>query len=291
MWRRVTALAAVGILSWLALSGPALAAVSAPDSSAEAGFASRVQYERTSRGLSGLVQAADLVAVARKHASDMASQQRLFDDPALGQEVQSWQAVGENSGTGSSVDQVHNAFMASPPHRAIILNPSFSEVGIGVVWTGAQLWVAEVFRQPSGAPAHPSPPPPPPNTSAAPPAPVHSASPAPAAPAPAPYVAPRTVRRAAPTSPPPVAPVMTPPTTVTTPAATSAEAAGTVVAAAPAAKAQVLAVSAFRPPRRLARDLVPLAAAAAVLLLALDGGLLAQARRRVYARSKSASRS
>jgi hypothetical protein len=77
----------------------------------------------------------------------MASQQRMFDDPALASHVQGGQAVAENSGEGPSVDSVNAAFMASPSHRDNILGP-YSQVGVGVVWTGSTLWVAEVFRQP-----------------------------------------------------------------------------------------------------------------------------------------------
>lgn len=281
MWRRTVALAVVGILGWLAVSGPAVAAVSAPDASSEAGFASRVQYERTSRGLAGLTETADLVAVARRHANDMASQQRLFDDPNLGQEVQSWQAVGENSGTGGSVDQVHAAFMASAPHRSIILNPSFTQIGVGVVWTGGQLWVAEIFRQPSRAPQSAAAPPPPPAT-----------------PPPAPTPAPRVAPTAAPPPAPPHASVRPAAVPVSaTPAPIVAQVVSTPTTlpvtpiAAPVAEARVLAASTFRPPHHVGRNLLPLTASVAILLLGVDGGLLGKVRRRRYTRIRSASRS
>jgi uncharacterized protein YkwD len=37
------------------------------------------------------------------------------------------------------------AFMASPDHRAVILEPRFRRVGIGVVRRGGFLWVTLVF--------------------------------------------------------------------------------------------------------------------------------------------------
>jgi hypothetical protein len=187
------------------------ATTSAPDSSAEAGFASRIATERGSRGIGGLRMADDLTAVARRHSQEMAAQQHLSDDSNLATEVQGWQSLGGNAGEGPTVDQVHQAFMASPSHRANILEPNFSDLGVGVVWTGSTLWVTEVFRQPttaraaSAAPA-PTPPPatsprtnaPPPTSAPRPQAPRPSVAPTP--PASPPTVAPSTTSSAVPLS-------------------------------------------------------------------------------------------
>ncbi|HWW52599.1 MAG TPA: CAP domain-containing protein, partial [Acidimicrobiales bacterium] len=159
MWRR-TVISGVGALCVVVLAaGVAQAAVSAPDTSSEAAFTQRIGAERSGQGLGPVRVAADLVDVARRHAEDMGNQHRLFDDQNVGNEVQNWQAVGENSGTGPSVASVDQAFMDSPPHRAIILDPRFTEVGVGVVWTGNTMWVAEVFRQPLNSSSPASPPP------------------------------------------------------------------------------------------------------------------------------------
>lgn len=133
--------------------GVARATTSAPDSSSEAAFASKIAMERSSRGIGPLRMADDLTAVARRHSEEMAANQQLSDDPNLATEVQGWQTLGGNAGEGPTVDQVHQAFMASPTHRANILDPSFTDLGVGVVWTGSTLWVTEVFRQPTATSA------------------------------------------------------------------------------------------------------------------------------------------
>lgn len=55
-----------------------------------------------------------------------------------------WCSVGENVGYGSSVAQVHDAFMASPPHKAHILG-SYDRIGTGVYKSGSRYWVTEIF--------------------------------------------------------------------------------------------------------------------------------------------------
>lgn len=188
--------------------------VSAPDPSSEAAFASKIASERSSRGLPPLKLFADLTSVARNHSEQMAAQQQLSDDNNLANEVQNWQSLGGNAGEGPSVDQVHAAFMASPTHRDNILDPNFTDLGIGVVWTGSTLWVTEVFRQEAAAPtaqAASATPPPPPPTAPAPTAPPSTAArpavrPAPAHLAAAPTTAvPATTTPAPPTTPPTVA--------------------------------------------------------------------------------------
>ena len=141
----------------LGLAAPALGVtMSAPDSGSEAAFVSQTNSARADSGLAPLRVADDLTSIARQHAEAMASQQRLFDDPNIGQEVQDWQSVGENSGKGASVDAVQSGFMASAPHRANILG-DYRDIGVGVVWTDSTLWVAEVFRQPQGTAVAPGP--------------------------------------------------------------------------------------------------------------------------------------
>jgi uncharacterized protein YkwD len=56
-----------------------------------------------------------------------------------------WETAGENVGVGASVRGVQRAFMASPPHRANILGPSFDHAAVGVVRAGGVVWVTVVF--------------------------------------------------------------------------------------------------------------------------------------------------
>ena len=45
-----------------------------------------------------------------------------------------WRKLGENVGTGNNVPEVHTAYMASPGHRANVLDPAFTEIGTASVW-------------------------------------------------------------------------------------------------------------------------------------------------------------
>ena len=59
-----------------------------------------------------------------------------------------WCAAGENIAYagGGNADSIHRMWMASPGHRANILNPQFTHVGIGATTDSrGQLWMAQVF--------------------------------------------------------------------------------------------------------------------------------------------------
>ena len=146
------------LVSALFLGIGAIAANPSPE--AEHGFVGRIGDERAAAGLAGYAVAADLVEVARRHAEEMRRQQRLHHNPSLGEDVQGWQAVGENVGVGPTVEAIHQKFMESPSHRDNILSGRFTEVGVGVVVDGDDLWVVQVFRLPqssSGPPPEPAP--------------------------------------------------------------------------------------------------------------------------------------
>lgn len=173
--------------------GPALAATAAASQSttpalssgdAEAGFVSRVAAERRAHGRATLAVVEELAAVARRHSAAMAADNRVYHNPALAEQVQNWQMVGENVGAGNSVDDLHTALMASQRHRDVLLNPGFTELGVGVVVTNGKLWVSQVFRQPTAdtrqASADSAPP------SSPPPSAVLPSSPPPADPSPVP---------------------------------------------------------------------------------------------------------
>lgn len=173
--------------------GPALAAAAAASQSttpaptagdAEAGFVSRVAAERRAHGRAALAVVEELAAVARRHSAAMAADNRVYHNPSLAEQVQNWQLVGENVGAGTSVDDVHAALMASQRHRDVLLNPRFTELGVGVVMSNGKLWVSQVFRQPTGdtgqASAESAPPTSPPPSAAPPTSPPPDAAPAPA---------------------------------------------------------------------------------------------------------------
>lgn len=113
--------------------------------SAETQFVGLINQERTARGLQPLAVHADLVTAARDQASAIDAAGYLFHNPDLGSVTDGWTKLGENVGYGGSVTGLHAAFMNSPDHRANILDPAYTHVGVGVVVDGSTLWVAEVF--------------------------------------------------------------------------------------------------------------------------------------------------
>ncbi|MBV9410365.1 MAG: CAP domain-containing protein [Acidimicrobiia bacterium] len=163
---------------------------------AESTLTADINQERTSRGLGALTVAQDLVAYARQHSADMAAAGHPYHDPNIQSNVQNWQHMGDNVGSGPDADHLHQAFMNSQIHRDEILMPDYTQVGVGAYWAGNVLYVTEVFRLPMQAAA-----------------PVVRAAAAPR-PAPAARVAVRSVAAPAPTRtapPPTAAPPTTPP--------------------------------------------------------------------------------
>ncbi|MFP5326754.1 MAG: CAP domain-containing protein [Acidimicrobiia bacterium] len=160
----------------------AIAAAVDDNPGAEREFTSLIAQERSSRGLGALSDDPELIEVARRHAARMAAEKNLHHNPNLKSEVADWEVLGENVGRGSNVAEVHAAFMESETHRAQILEPRYTEVGVGAVWADGEVWVAEVFRK--RQPPAPAPPPPPADDGANADAQVQAAStPAPAPPA------------------------------------------------------------------------------------------------------------
>ncbi len=124
--------------------------------SSSSDFAAKINAARTSRGGHALAVRADLNAVAQAQANRMASASDLFHNPNLGGSVSHWISLAENVGYGPDVATIHTAFMNSPGHRTNILNGKYTEVGVGVVVRDHVMWVAEVFRTPSGSSTGPT---------------------------------------------------------------------------------------------------------------------------------------
>ena len=128
----------------------ALCGLSLPTAHAdEAGsFVSLINQARAQRGLDGYRTSGELASVALAQAKRMAKADKLFHNPGLAGSVSNWYKLGENVGSGGSVEVIHNAFMASPSHRENILDSGFTEVGVGVVVRNDGIvFVSEVFRQ------------------------------------------------------------------------------------------------------------------------------------------------
>jgi uncharacterized protein YkwD len=87
--------------------------------------------------------------VALKHSRWMANNNKLehTSNPAAAYlKGMSWHCWGENIAvSGGTVADVEKAFMASPDHRANILNSCFKHVAIGATRVDGALWVTVFF--------------------------------------------------------------------------------------------------------------------------------------------------
>ncbi|MBA3233805.1 MAG: peptidoglycan-binding protein [Propionibacteriales bacterium] len=145
---RPVALLLSAVLAVGALVTGAVNAAGAAASTTENTFVSRINNTRANHGVGRLAVRDALVEVAREQARRMADRNVLYHNPNLTTDVRNWQLVGENVGYGGDARSLHKAFMASPGHRANILERDYTQVGIGAVVRDGRLWVAEVFRRP-----------------------------------------------------------------------------------------------------------------------------------------------
>jgi len=138
-------------LTVLAVTGAIVVAASgAAPSYAAGGYLDTLNNERTSHGLSPLRTSAALTQVAQAWARQMAATHWLRHNPRLQDEVGNWRELGENVGDGRTMSALAQAFWTSAEHRANILNPRYRQVGIGYVRRDGLIWIAVVFRAPTG---------------------------------------------------------------------------------------------------------------------------------------------
>lgn len=141
-------------------------------SAAEEEMFSLVNQERREAGLALLQWDDRLAAIARAHSRDMMENDFVAhvspstgDAPArLRRAALPHSVVGENVGLAESARQAHKGFMASPGHRANVLNVKVSRGAIGVVLGKAEngpppLYITQLFMAPP-EPAKPAPAPP-----------------------------------------------------------------------------------------------------------------------------------
>ena len=114
--------------------------------------------DRAGLGLRPLATANDLQSLAQQRATEMARSGRLAHTSNLGTKVSGWKRLGENVGRGPNLRDIQTAFMASPSHRENIVDPGFTQLGVGVTWDGREyFYVAVIFRQPSSTASAPAP--------------------------------------------------------------------------------------------------------------------------------------
>ena len=127
---------------------PAARAAAANPDWDEWDFVNLMNRERWQRGMAPLAMVPAARDVARTWSGVMAADGLLRHNPQfadqIGAALPTWHRAGENVGRGSGVAQLHAAFMNSEKHRNNILG-DFQSVGVGVRWSGSQLWVTVNF--------------------------------------------------------------------------------------------------------------------------------------------------
>lgn len=119
--------------------------------SAEQDQVNRINSARASAGNGSLQHIECLNAIAEGWTKKMADAGRISHNPNLGNEVtyacnKSWSLLGENVGVGYDSAGLFNAFMASPAHKANVLDSRFVKVGLGAYYTtDGRLWVTQVY--------------------------------------------------------------------------------------------------------------------------------------------------
>ena len=107
-----------------------------------------VNFARNGVGVPSMPMNIDLYFKAQAWSQRLAAEQRLYHSNLAEGNGYRWCRLGENVGFGYSIEQVHNAFMTSPGHRANILDRGFNRVGIGVTRDGGgRFWVVQEFMQ------------------------------------------------------------------------------------------------------------------------------------------------
>ena len=129
----------VALLASFALLGPAAGAQARTLTSSEASLLQAMNSVRTSNHLAPLRLDIRLLRAARGHSNDM-MQRQYFAHGAVAGRVLSEGArgpvFGEDLawGTGVGAQWAVSRWLASPPHRAVLLRPGFRRVGIGIAF-------------------------------------------------------------------------------------------------------------------------------------------------------------
>ena len=129
----------------------ALLAVSTASPASAAGLRgqmlSLINKARVNHGVPELKLDVRLSQHARHHSQRMADLKLVFHSANIATWLSdvNWSLYGENIAKAHSLKRAKSLWMASPPHRANVLNQKFDWVGIGVVHKGSWFWVTAIF--------------------------------------------------------------------------------------------------------------------------------------------------
>ena len=116
-----------------------------------------INQARQNAGLPPYTINNQLMQLAQERAVALANGPFTSDMTPYGWPAQMEQAAGiaalgmgaENIAEASSVTVAFNMLMASPPHRANILDPNETQIGVGVAPWGSGVAISELFIGPS----------------------------------------------------------------------------------------------------------------------------------------------
>ncbi len=125
------------------------------DTASEQDFLNRTNALRASLGLGSLRVNNELLAKARAWSQTQASSGTIFHSTLTNGVTQNWYRLGENVGMGPASPAIHDALVRSPRHYENLVDPGFSDVGIGVIREGNTIYVTQVFMEfmPESTPA------------------------------------------------------------------------------------------------------------------------------------------
>jgi uncharacterized protein YkwD len=129
----------VAFLASFALLGPAAGAQARTLSSSEDSLLQTMNSARASHGLAPLRVDVRLLRAARGHSADMLHRQYFAHGSVAGRALAQGAhgpVFGEDLAwaTGLTAQWVVDRWLASPPHRAVMLRPGFRRVGIGIAF-------------------------------------------------------------------------------------------------------------------------------------------------------------
>ena len=114
-----------------------------------------VNAERAKAGLQPLSVDNRLTDIAREHSKLMLSRSTLSHQLSGEEDVRHrvissgirFDMSGENVAYDRDAASAHNSLMHSPPHKANILRPEFTAIGVGVVRKGDSIYVTQDFAR------------------------------------------------------------------------------------------------------------------------------------------------
>jgi len=113
---------------------------------------SRVNRTRVDNGLPELTANVTLSIKADAWARKLRDECGLSHSRLSDGAPKEWNFLGENVGYGGTIDQVHEAYLDSPGHRANIVDPKFTTMGAAAVWGDCngqrRVFTVQVFMQP-----------------------------------------------------------------------------------------------------------------------------------------------